>query len=85
MALNRADNPTYVEGYVGFSFSDDGKYILPYLTDYKEGIRNKKFAYRVRIPIPQEVLDAAPDLEAIEGEITAKLTFEVIEREEPVE
>lgn len=82
------DNPTHVEGFVGFSFSEDGTYLHHTITDWKDSIRNKKFGYKIRVRIPQEVLDAARELQPLPDEdvsITAKFTLEMIEHEEPFE
>lgn len=83
--VKREDNPTHVEAFVGFNFSEDGTYIHTTVTDYKDSVRNKKFAYRINIPIPEEVLRAAHELDTISGvEMVSRLKIEVIEHEEPM-
>ncbi len=84
--MRRSDNPEYVEGFVGFSISKCGEFIHANITDWKDSIRDKPFAYRIRIKIPQEVLDAPHELEVLEdAEVVSKLTIETIETEVPIE
>ena len=83
----RTDDLTHVEGFVGFSLSEDGTYIHPTITDYKDSLRNKPFGYRIRIKIPQEVLDAAAELQILpeeDVEVVSKFSIEMIEHEEPL-
>jgi hypothetical protein len=80
-----SDNPTHVEAYLGFTISNCGEYLFPYVFDYKEGLRNKKFGYRVRIKIPQEVLEASHELTLLPEEdvkVVSKISIETIETEE---